>query len=91
MVELVKFANTFPQMWMVFDFTTHVGGHAWRNIVTNIIADSERYGLTSVTKLTVVKLSFRHVVVICVLCRIWWGCERVRAVVLVSQWIVEER
>ena len=40
------------------DFATHVGGHAWRNIVTNVIADSERYNLTSVTKLTVVKLSF---------------------------------
>ena len=58
MVELVKFANTFPQMRMVFDFATHIGGHAWRNIVTNVIADSERYNLTSVTKLTVVKLSF---------------------------------
>ena len=66
--ELVKFANKFPQMRMVFDFATHVGGHAWRNIVTNIIADSERHKLTSVTILTIVMLSFRHVVVTCVPC-----------------------
>ena len=58
-VELVKFANTFPQMRMVFDFPTHVGGHAWRNIVTNIIADSESHKLTSVTILTIVMLSLR--------------------------------
>ena len=66
-VELVKFANTFPQMRMVFDFPTHVGGHAWRNIVTNIIADSERCQYP-VTILTIVMLSFRHVVVTCVPC-----------------------
>ena len=39
MVELVKFARPFPQMQMIFDFASHVGGHAWRNIDTTRLAD----------------------------------------------------
>ena len=38
-VKLVKVAKTFPQMRMVFNFASHVGGHAWRNIDTTRFAN----------------------------------------------------
>ena len=39
MVKLVKFDKTFPEMRMVFNFASHVGGHAWRNIDTTRLAN----------------------------------------------------